>query len=201
MDLRVRIKLGYRAPAPALVPPHPFLRVETDALLEDLVDVTGELEHVEAPLGSRSEGGEAIKPAFKQMVAALDRRFDARAVAIVEGPVDRNGNVWFRWVATYTLAGAPPLRMHGEETAVFVTDRIQQLEDRISAADGQQVLAYLAQHGSKLRPQRRRAGCAESPEFGLCLDTSWPGPSKRPRAMWTATAAHSLTPVPERTTS
>jgi hypothetical protein len=106
----------------------------------------------EPPLGNRSEGIEVVKAAFKQALAGFDRRFDSRAVEMVEGPIERNGTVWFRWIATYTLAGAPPLRMHGEETAVFTGDRIQRLEDRISAAEGQQVLAYLAQHGSKLKP-------------------------------------------------
>ena len=106
----------------------------------------------EPPFGNRSEGREAVKAAFKQIVAGFDRRFDSRAVEIVEGPIDRNGSVWFRWAATYTLAGAPPLRMQGEETAVFAGDRIRRLEDRIAAADGQQVLEYLAQHGGKLKP-------------------------------------------------
>ena len=114
-----------------------------DAVYETLAD---------PPFGNRSEGLEGIKAGFKQAVAGFDRRFDSRAVEMVEGPIERNGTVWFRWVATYSLAGAPPLRMHGEETAIFVGDRIHRLEDRISAADGQQVLAYLGQYGGKLKP-------------------------------------------------
>ena len=114
-----------------------------DAVYETLAD---------PPFGNRSEGIEGVKAAFKQVVTGFDRRFDSRAVEIVEGPIDRNGTVWFRWVATYTLAGAPALRLLGEETAVFAGDRIRRLEDRISAADGQQVLAYLAEYGSKLKP-------------------------------------------------
>ena len=106
----------------------------------------------EPPFGNRSAGRDAIKATFKQIVDAFDRRFDSRAVDMLEGPVERNGTVWLRWAATYTLAGAPPLRMEGEETAVFADDRIHRLEDRIPAAVGQQVLAYLAEHGSKLRP-------------------------------------------------
>ena len=114
-----------------------------DAVYETLAD---------PPFGNRSEGLEAIKAGFKQAVAGFDRRFDSRAVEMLEGPIERNGTVWFRWVATYSLAGAPPLRMHGEETAIFAGDRIHRLEDRISAADGQQVLAYLGQYGGKLKP-------------------------------------------------
>jgi ketosteroid isomerase-like protein len=106
----------------------------------------------EPPFGNRSEGREAVKAAFQQAVTGFDRRFDSRVVEMVEGPIDRDGTVWFRWLATYTATGAPPLRMQGEETAVFAGERIRRLEDRISAAEGQQVLAYLAQHGSKLKP-------------------------------------------------
>jgi ketosteroid isomerase-like protein len=114
-----------------------------DAVYETLAD---------PPFGNRNEGLEAVKAGFKQAVAGFDRRFDSRAVEMVEGPIERDGNVWFRWVATYTLAGAPPLRMQGEETAVFAGDRIRRLEDRISAAEGQQVMAYMAEHGGKLKP-------------------------------------------------
>jgi len=106
----------------------------------------------EPPFGTCNEGRDAVKAGFKQIVDAFDRRFDSRTVEMLEGPVERAGSVWFRWAAIYTLAGAPPLRMEGEETAVFAGDRIRRLEDRIPAAVGQLVLTYLAEHGSKLKP-------------------------------------------------
>ena len=105
----------------------------------------------EPPFGNRVEGRTAVKAAFKQLCGGFDRRFDSRAVEMLEGPTERNGTVWFRWAATYTLAGAPPLRMEGEETAIVAGDRIRLLEDRMPTTVGQHVLAYLAEHGSKLK--------------------------------------------------
>jgi hypothetical protein len=49
-----------------------------------------------------------------------------------EGPLEKDGGVWMRWAATYTLASAPDCRMEGEERAVFAGDRIRRLEDSIT---------------------------------------------------------------------
>jgi ketosteroid isomerase-like protein len=113
-----------------------------DAVYEAIAD---------APLSSRTEGRATLAPFFKQLVNGFDRRFDSRTVEMIEGPVERGNTVWFRWVSTYTLGGAPPLRMEGEETATFEGDRIRRLEDRMPAAT-QQVMAYLGEHGGKLKP-------------------------------------------------
>src|SRR6185295_9414185 len=85
-----------------------------------------------AAFGGPIEGREKLKAAFKSMVDSFDRRFASRAVEVLEGPKLRDGAVWFRWLATYTLAGAPPLRMVGEEIVQFEGERIRQLEDRMS---------------------------------------------------------------------
>jgi len=106
----------------------------------------------EPPFGGSIAGREAIKAHFKQICTAFDRRFDSRAVELLTPPVDRGGTVWFRWAAIYTLAGAPALRMEGEETAVFEGDRIRRLEDRMPPATVQSTQAYLAEHGAKLKP-------------------------------------------------
>jgi hypothetical protein len=120
----------------------PFFTV--DAVYETLAD---------APFGGRYEGRAAILAYFKQSCDSFDRRFDSRAVEMLEGPTERAGHVWFRWAATYTLAAAPALRFEGEETAVFAGDRICRLEDRIPAASSGQTLAYLGAHADKLKPQ------------------------------------------------
>jgi len=104
------------------------------------------------PFGGLIEGREAIKAHFKQICAAFDRRFDSRTVELLTPPADRGGKVWFRWAAVYTLAGAPTLRMEGEETAVFEADRVRRLEDRMPAATVQSAQSYLAEHGAKLKP-------------------------------------------------
>ena len=106
----------------------------------------------EPPFGGSIDGREAIKAHFRQICTAFDRRFDSRAVELLTPPVDRGGTVWFRWAAIYTLAGAPALRMEGEETAVFEGDRIRRLEDRMPPATVQSTQAYLAEHGAKLKP-------------------------------------------------
>ena len=106
----------------------------------------------EPPFGNRTEGRAAVAQFFKQMIADFDRRFDSRAVEMLERPVQRGNTVWFRWAATYTLAGAPPLRIDGEETATFEGDRIRRLEDRMPASTTQQAMAYMGEHGAKLKP-------------------------------------------------
>ena len=105
-----------------------------------------------APLGGKYEGRAAVLAQFKSSVNGLDRRFDSRAVEALEGPLEKDGGVWMRWAATYTLGGAPDCRMEGEERAVFAGDRIRRLEDRITDAEAGRAGAYLAQHGAKLKP-------------------------------------------------
>ena len=104
-----------------------------------------------AVFGQRAEGRTAIAAAMKHMADAFDRRFSSRRVDLVEGPVERGDVVWLRWAATYTLPGAPTLRIVGEETAEFTGDRIRRLEDRMSEDEASRVAAYLTEHGSKLR--------------------------------------------------
>lgn len=105
-----------------------------------------------APFGGKYEGRAAVLTQFKNSVNGLDRRFDSRAVEALEGPVEKEGGVWMRWAATYTLAGAPDCRMEGEERAVFAGDRICRLEDSFADAEAGRVGAYFAQYGMKLKP-------------------------------------------------
>ena len=104
-----------------------------------------------APFGGKYEGREAVLAQFKNSVNGLDRRFDSRKVEVWEGPVEKNGSVWIRWAAIYTLTGAPDCRMEGEERAVFTHDRISRLEDSLTASEAGGIGAYFAQHGAKLK--------------------------------------------------
>ena len=104
------------------------------------------------PFGASVAGRDAVKAYFQQICSAFDKRFDSRAVELLTPPVERDGSVWFRWAAIYTLAGAPTLRMEGEETVVFEGERIRRLEDRMPAATVQGTQAYVAEHGAKLKP-------------------------------------------------
>ncbi len=116
-----------------------------DAVYETFADL---------PFGGRIEGREALMASFKQVLDTFDRRFDSRSVEMLEGPTERDGTVWFRWAAVYTLAGAPALRIEGEETAVFEGDHIRRLEDRWPSAESQRAQTYLGEHAGKLKPQR-----------------------------------------------
>jgi hypothetical protein len=107
------------------------------------------------PLGDRHEGRATVLKDFKDAVNGFDRRFTSRKVEFVEGPVEKEDGVWVRWAATYTLEGAPDLRMEGEERAFFEGDRIRLLEDRATEQEVQRVETYLAEHGGKLKPAAR----------------------------------------------
>lgn len=107
-----------------------------------------------APFGGEYKGCAAVLTQFQNSVNSLDRRFDSRKVEILEGPSEKDGSVWMRWAATYTLAGAPDCRMEGEERAVFTGDRISRLEDSITDAEAGRLGAYFAQHGAKLKPMK-----------------------------------------------
>jgi hypothetical protein len=105
-----------------------------------------------AAFGGPIQGREALKAAFRQMVDAFDRRFASRAVEILEGPTVEGERLWFRWAGIYTLAGAPELRMVGEETVEFNGERIRRLEDRMSDEEARKAQAYMMAHGDKLKP-------------------------------------------------
>jgi len=107
-----------------------------------------------APFGGKFEGRAAVLAQFKNSVNGFDRRFDSRAVEVREGPIEKDGGVWMRWAATYTLAGAPDCRMEGEERATFTGDRIRRLADSMTDAEAGRAGAYFAQHGSKLKPMK-----------------------------------------------
>ena len=57
-----------------------------------------------APFGGKHDGRAAVLEQFKNSVNGLDRRFDSRAVAALEGPIEKDGAVWMHWTATYALA-------------------------------------------------------------------------------------------------
>jgi hypothetical protein len=105
-----------------------------------------------APFGGKYEGRAAVLAQFKNSVNGLDRRFDSRAIEVLEGPSEKDGAVWVRWAGIYTLASTPNCRMEGEERAVFAGDRIRRLTDSITDAEAGRLGAYFAQHGAKLKP-------------------------------------------------
>ena len=104
------------------------------------------------PLGGRHEGRATVLRDFQAAVNGFDRRFSSRRVEFLEGPMEKNGEVWMRWAATFTPDGAPDCRVEGEERAVFEGDRISLLEDKASDEECQRLGAYMQAHGGKLKP-------------------------------------------------
>ena len=104
------------------------------------------------PLGGRHESRATILNDFQAAVNGFDRRFASRRLEFLEGPMEKNGDVWMRWVAIFTPDGGPDCRMEGEERAVFEGDRISLLEDKVSDEECQRLVAYMEAHGGKLKP-------------------------------------------------
>ena len=108
--------------------------------------------HAAPPFGARSEGRDNVFAALKTSLDMSDRRFDSRALEILEGPEIRDGAVWFRWRASYGLAGTSGMAIEGVETARFEGDRIALLEDTFTEESQAAVLQFLGAHGDKLKP-------------------------------------------------
>jgi len=125
-------------------------------LLEPFFEVDSVYEIVgEPPLGGVHEGRAAIFGHFRNSVDSFDRAFDTRALELLEGPDERDGGVFLRWRAHYTVAGAPDFTLEGEERVWFEGDRIVRLEDRYPDGSAATVVAYMGAHGAKLHPVNR----------------------------------------------
>jgi hypothetical protein len=105
----------------------------------------------EPPLAGHLQGREAVLTHLKASLDNFDRRFESRELETLEGPEVRDGGVWLRWRIRYRVPGAPPLEMEGEETATFEGDRIRRLEDRFAPDAPKSMLAWLSQHGARMK--------------------------------------------------
>jgi hypothetical protein len=102
------------------------------------------------PFEGRHEGREQVFAHLIESLDGLDRRFATRELEVLEGPLEREGNVWMHWRARYTKPGLPDLVIEGDETAHFDGDRIQRLVDDFDRESVDSMLAYLAEHGEAL---------------------------------------------------
>ncbi|HEY2388442.1 MAG TPA: hypothetical protein VGK30_15915 [Candidatus Binatia bacterium] len=102
--------------------------------------------------GARVEGRAAVLDSFRVSCDAFDRRFDRRAMRIIEGPELQDGAVRIKTVNTYERAGLAPLELIGEEWFHFDGDRIARHVDQV--VNGADVMTFLAEHGTALRPLR-----------------------------------------------
>ncbi len=110
-----------------------------------------------APFAGRHAPRSAVLAGLRASLDGFDRRFESRELELLEGPRESGSEVWVRWRATYRVAGAPPLAIEGEETAVFRGERICRLEDRFEPASAERTTRFLREHADKLRPAPARA--------------------------------------------
>jgi ketosteroid isomerase-like protein len=102
------------------------------------------------PIGGLFEGRDAVLASFDDVLNRFDRRFDSRAIELLEGPREEGDSVWVRGRAIYRSAGVPDFAFELEETAWFEGDRIRRLEDRYEGDAIQGIVAYLEAHGESL---------------------------------------------------
>jgi hypothetical protein len=105
---------------------------------------------LDPPFGGVFEGRPAVLAYMKSILDRLDRRFESRELALLDGPKAEGDSVWLRGSATYRAHGVPDFVIELEETAWFEGDRIKRLEDHYEPAALQQITSYLKQYGSKL---------------------------------------------------
>jgi hypothetical protein len=131
-----------------------FVRMDDRSVLVPFFTEDAVYETIGAgPFSGRREGRRAVLAYLKESLDAFDRRFDAReSPEMVAGPEIDEDSVWIRWRVTYRVAGAPPLVLEGEETAVVDGDRICRLEDRFTDEMVASLDAWLREHGDKLGP-------------------------------------------------
>jgi hypothetical protein len=105
---------------------------------------------LDPPLGGHFEGRAAILAYFKEILDRLDRRFETRKGAILEGPRADGESVWMRGRVVYGAVGVPDALVELEEVAHFEGDRIRRLADHYDYATKRRIADYLAAYGGRL---------------------------------------------------
>jgi len=98
----------------------------------------------------RCEGRAAIVAWFKDVLDRFDRRFEARTLALLEGPREDGNEVWIMGSATYTAEGVPDLVLKLEETIRFEGDIIVHLEDHYTPEMTEETVQYAREYGARL---------------------------------------------------
>lgn len=107
-------------------------------------------EVIGGPLACKITGRDEIFRGLKKSIDGLDRRCDARRIAVTKGPETHGDRVEIDWTVTYERAGAPPMTLVGRSSATVADDRIVALADEYDEAAMQPVAAWLAEHGRDL---------------------------------------------------
>ncbi len=109
-----------------------------------------------SPMGGVFEGRGSVLDYLKASLDRFDRRFETRALKLLEGPREEGDSVWVRGRASYTtgIAGVPDLSFELEETVWFEGERIRRLEDHYDEATLARLTAYLDDHEEALATKR-----------------------------------------------
>ena len=102
--------------------------------------------------GLRVSGRARVLATLRAAVSGFDRRCDTRSLATTEGPREDGDEVFRKWAARFTLAGAPDLEIDGSERAKFRGERIELLEVTLAS----EMLARLMSYGATYLASRAR---------------------------------------------
>jgi hypothetical protein len=106
--------------------------------------------------GERFVGRAGLLGALRRAVTNFDRRCDSRTLVTTAGPVRDGVEVTREWACTFTLKGAPDLRIEGSERAVYRGELIERLEERLTPQSRQSLTVWLAAYSARLPPPNRR---------------------------------------------
>jgi hypothetical protein len=96
------------------------------------------------------EGRDEVLAWFPDVLDRFDRQFDSRELELLDGPTEKDDEVWILGAATYRSEGFPDLVLELEETIRFEGDDIVHLVDLYTDEVQAQTRAYLLEHGEAL---------------------------------------------------
>jgi hypothetical protein len=107
------------------------------------------------PGGERFVGRSELLAALRRAVTNFDRRCDSRTLVTTRGPFCEGVEVTREWACTFTLSGAPDLRIEGRERAVYKDELIELLQERLTPQSRQSLNTWFATYAARLAPPRR----------------------------------------------
>lgn len=111
------------------------------------------------PFGDEDRGPAAIADGLRRSVHTVDRRFDVRIPAIIEGPFQHDDRIWMRFRLTMRRHGLPDLVVEGEHETTHRDGLITDFREKLAPGHGERAARYLQLHDAALRP----AGSAFTP--------------------------------------
>jgi hypothetical protein len=104
------------------------------------------------PGGERFVGRAELLAALRRAITNFDRRCDSRTLVTTAGLFCEGVEVKREWACTFTLGGAPDLRIEGSERAVYRGELIELLQERLMPESRLSLNAWIAAFGTRLAP-------------------------------------------------